>query len=668
MDYNKERQFSYPSIQKEFLDYQLKTKLSGGDEWDVLRHKIALFEKNDALNEIADLINEEKGLVAVKRLKYYLSPDLVGYPSWSDFSRDNSVTLKFLNQFRLIASDKGNFLEKVKTQFKLIKKEGCYCSWDVWGSLLWFFNPNDFMPVKVKIFNQVAKNSPFPPFNFKADPEGLNGYLNWIETLKNATGKVKTPSGSDLFSFLCYLSRGRQDHEDKIQRDDISPFNPVVPINRVYFGPPGTGKTYRLIHEILPLYQSEESLKVGRHEIAIDIFQDSSWLVILAAAIIELGGRAMTSELCAHPFILNKLKSIGRITVAPDQITQTLSSKSLGGDSLKNSQSGNHLQLFKREDQNYWSLLDGWEELMPEIYENIEKMEYLIQKADNKAYEFITFHQSFSYEEFVEGIRPVFDQNVSKGQMRYEVCPGIFYQLCQKAVKNPSRRFAVFIDELNRGNISKIFGELITLLDTDKRLGMQNEVKVTLPYSKQEFGIPANLDVYATMNTADRSTALLDTAIRRRFDFIECVADENLIMGIDNQGRISDEEGGSIDLRLMFVNLNRRIEYLLSRDQLLGHAYFMNVRHFKDLKRVISEKIIPQLQEYFYSDWHPIQLIFRDLTDNNRNHPYPIISRRKVSEKKLFGFTLDDFEETFQYTVQEDYSSEAIKKIYDLTL
>ena len=233
---------------------------------------------------------------------------------------------------------------------------------------------------------------------------------------------------------------------------------------------------------------------------------------------------------------------------------------------------------------------------------------------------FTTFHQSYGYEEFIEGIKPVLSDIGEENELSYKISNGVFKEFCNKAASDKSNKYVFIIDEINRGNISKIFGELITLIEDSKRDGEEEAMSVTLPYSQEEFSVPENVYILGTMNTADRSIALMDTALRRRFEFIEMMPDISLLKNVvnvvveDNEDNKDNENNKDIDIQKMLKKMNQRIEVLYDREHTLGHAFFMPLNNeekatIDKLASIFKNKIIPLLQEYFYEDYEKIMLV-----------------------------------------------------------
>lgn len=238
---------------------------------------------------------------------------------------------------------------------------------------------------------------------------------------------------------------------------------------------------------------------------------------------------------------------------------------------------------------------------------SVEEVEHNNERFQNRRFDsnsatgqiaMVTFHQNFAYEDFIEGIRPVLSDR-AEGQIAYKLHHGIFKQIARAAERDGDNRFVLIIDEINRGNIAKIFGELITLIEPSRRIGRDDETKVTLPYSNESFGVPDNLYIIGTMNTADRSIQLLDTALRRRFDFVEMMPE------LEHEGISTDVEG--VDCQRMLRAMNERITALVDREHQIGHTYLLGVETIVRLSDVFRNKIFPLLQEYFFDDWSKIR-------------------------------------------------------------
>jgi len=203
---------------------------------------------------------------------------------------------------------------------------------------------------------------------------------------------------------------------------------------------------------------------------------------------------------------------------------------------------------------------------------------------------FVTFHQSMDYEDFVEGIKP----KTENGTITYEVEDGIFKKISDRARENDDKNHVLIIDEINRGNVSKIFGELITLLEADKRIGGAHPIKVTLPYSKEEFGVPSNLYIIGTMNTTDRSVGNIDYAVRRRFAFVTLKADRQILVGKYGE---DSKQVQLFDKISDFLNDDKKHVDMDFEDLMVGHSYFM-ADDAEELKLKLEYEIIPLIEEY----------------------------------------------------------------------
>lgn len=250
---------------------------------------------------------------------------------------------------------------------------------------------------------------------------------------------------------------------------------------------------------------------------------------------------------------------------------------------------------------------------------------------------FVTFHQSFCYEDFVEGIRAVTDDD---GKISYEVKDGIFKELCTEARGTAgeavSLPYVLIIDEINRGNVSRIFGELITLLEDSHRASLDKDsyqrdtVTVRLPYSRDSFSVPENIYIIGTMNTADQSLTGLDVALRRRFAFTEMPPRPELL-----QSRRL--EGTTVTLGDLLDCLNQRIAALLDKEHCLGHAYFMGLGDsvsVAELSDVFKKHIVPLLEEYFFADWEKIQWV---LNDHRKALSCRFVIQEETQMARLFG-------------------------------
>ncbi|MDM7088836.1 AAA family ATPase [Enterobacter asburiae] len=384
---------------------------------------------------------------------------------------------------------------------------------------------------------------------------------------------------------------------------------PHSPTNLIFFGPPGTGKTFKL-QQKMKEYTSH-AVATDRDAWLDSRLESLNWMQVITLVLLDLGKRAKVRQMTEHEWFQRKALLNGRSSNFSQTAWATLQSFTIPGSTTVAYKGRREPAVFDKTADSEWFLVESQLEQVDELLSLYAELKQGPKSAEAiQRFAVVTFHQSYGYEEFIEGIRARSDES---GNISYPIEPGIFMRLCQRANADPAHRYAIFIDEINRGNISKIFGELISLIEVDKRAGMSNEMSLQLSYSGEHFSVPANVDIIGAMNTADRSLALMDTALRRRFDFVEMMPDLSLLSGTKVKG---------IELEPLLEKLNSRIEALYDREHTLGHAFFMPVKNaldagdeeaaFKQLKIAFQKKIIPLLQEYFFDDWNKIRLVLAD--------------------------------------------------------
>jgi 5-methylcytosine-specific restriction protein B len=447
-------------------------------------------------------------------------------------------------------------------------------------------------------------------------------------------------------------------------------------LNRIYYGPPGTGKTYTLTRLLKDKYEQaiqSVSPEEWRSQVIAEKIAVLKWWECVAAAIYELGGKAKVAEIAKHRFIQAIVTAKNRTQGVKQTLWGTLQHHTIESSKTVNTKLRMAPAIFDKTEESQWLLAGDWQEVCEDLTALVDHLN--TGPKDTGAvqrYSFVTFHQSYGYEEFVEGLRPVLNDDAEAGEIQYEIRPGVFKELCRKARLAPDQRFAMVIDEINRGNISKILGELITLIEADKRDpldGSRPPAEVTLAYSGEKFSVPANVDIIGTMNTADRSLALLDTALRRRFDFVALMPDtrsEKDPADPDSAplaGLVVTLDSGLIDVREMLHRINQRVEALYDRDHCIGHAYFTALAQVPDgdvrftaLEQIFRNRIVPLLEEYFFEDWQKIRLV---LGDNQKKDEMTHFIRESQDHEQdlnsLFGgdHGLNAYGTKRRYSVQE---------------
>ncbi|MGJ0378317.1 McrB family protein [Aliarcobacter cryaerophilus] len=426
------------------------------------------------------------------------------------------------------------------------------------------------------------------------------------------------------------------------------------PLNQILYGSPGTGKTYNTINKAIEIIENrvlnDEELKPENRKALKDKFeeykkarqiefvtfhQSYGYEEFIEGIKAETNGENITYEVKAGIF------------------------KELSNRANKNIEQSKENIIIKKEFDVVFK-----EKILDKLLDN-DKLEIKMKKSSFYIKEVDETHISFDksggesqHVLLIKNLKLMYEQGENKiimGGLSQYYNPLLEYLFENSEIKNeekePLKNYILIIDEINRGNISKIFGELITLIEDSKRLDKPEQIEITLPYSGQKFGVPQNLYIIGTMNTADRSIAPIDTALRRRFVFEEMAPNPSLL------NSIIVKENTKLELDKLLEAINTRIEYLYDRDHTIGHAYLIDVKNLDDLRFAFKNKIIPLLAEYFYEDWENIDLVL-----NQNGFIIPNTDNKSYLSKKIE----DKIRNKITYKVSDkNWEVENFQKIYD---
>ena len=471
----------------------------------------------------------------------------------------------------------------------------------------------------------------------------------------------RTPTiGSEAWNSLKYLI----DYLKSLDNIKIKDDNQKLSLNQILFGPPGTGKTFNTINKALEIIDNDffEKNKDDR-KVLKDKFEEykKAGQIEFVTFHQSYGYEEFVEGIKAIPVGKEGNEDGTEMIYAiSDGIFKKLSKKSLEEFLISNTSSNINKKRFIlnakslniqaeliQDDENNFRVIKG-SKMRKGYATSFEQYNYfkLRKEVEDNAKlkeesEFFIFEEDYLFQS-LSAASSVILGRMSNGMIDWkEIFENITVDKNQD-IKN----HILIIDEINRGNISKIFGELITLIEPAKRIVADEEIKVKLPYSNDDFGVPQNLYILGTMNTADRSIALMDTALRRRFEFIEMLPDLEVLNDLLVDG---------INIKLMLEKINQRVEYLYDRDHTIGHAYFISLKEnaiLEELENIFKNKIIPLLQEYFYDDWEKILMVLGNG-----------FIEKKVIKDDIFDYKVNDYleEEKCVYKIKNKFDFSSFK-------
>lgn len=408
-----------------------------------------------------------------------------------------------------------------------------------------------------------------------------------------------------------------------------------TPLNQIFYGPPGTGKTYNTVKAAVDICRTGKETFLGCEAHGEE--HDASCYGCAKEAYKQLVGEGRIEFVTFHQsygyeeFIegIRAETEDGKIKYSvADGVFKRLSDSATSKRFSVGQKLGKY-EISSISDELLWIKKPSSKGEIPIPIKYIDRLTSL-QKQGAISFEDINNGNIFKASDSADQIEDAFEKYLLNGY------PKVYFQVTTNQGESTAndKPFVLIIDEINRGNMSKVFGELITLIEEDKRIGAKHEMRAKLPYSGKKFGVPKNLHIIGTMNTADRSIAMMDTALRRRFEFKEMMPNVDLLKGVEIDG---------VQLSRLLGTINDRIEMLYDREHTIGHAYFMPLKDEPTLEKlgsIFENKVIPLLAEYFFEDWEKIRLVLGDNQKKNQGIQFVTVSETNGHES-LFGSDVD---------------------------
>jgi hypothetical protein len=664
----------------DFVDFTTPGATFKNNELDYKRRILKRYQDELGRDKLLSMLAEGGAGQARDLLARIAGSNLVQYQNWrSSLGEEEARTAALLSAFLQVTEKPYERSSDLKPLFAAAEAHEAKLDWDVVSTLLWVMRPEDYFPIKISYFRKLAEELGFELPSGRPGPNNLARLLSFGRAFRKALADQKPQDWVDVQSFIYCVCPAKESNmpnrHDETKPATENPTSPDFPLNQILYGPPGTGKTYSTIRKAVEIIDGradgdEKALKtrydqlVSQRRVAFVTFHQTfsyeDFVEGIRPVMDQAGKASMPLYECRDGVFKTmctaaraRLKTLGSATevdpssvarfwkmslgntwdpdeadiyahcIARNQIAHgygrgkdfspssskeavatLLKSETWGSDEspsyhitavdmLKNQMQKGDLVIITDGNHKFRAIgrISGpYAYRAGEDYPQTRPVEWLRVFEESQPKERILKDRAFSMQALYR---------IEAGAINMESLRELLSAQKDTAPGN----YVLIIDEINRGNISKIFGELITLLEPDKREGQKHALTTTLPYSQTQLAVPPNLYVIGTMNTADKSIALVDVALRRRFRFEELMPRYDLVPEF---------------CRNILAELNRRIVLRKDRDHQIGHSFLMSVKYEADFNQVFADCIRPLLQEYFFNDWDGLRFVLADDKANDQ--------------------------------------------------